>query len=99
MLNTALTVEVGKIGSHYDIWKPFTAYLLDWLNNYNPGLVYVYMGKKAEEWSDLTTNTEYKFFVKHPASAAYSGSKWDSDDIFNKISSIIINTNGNTIVW
>ena len=57
------------------------------------------MGKKAEEWSDLTTNTEYKFFVKHPASAAYSGSKWDSDDIFNKISSIIINTNGNTIVW
>ena len=37
MLNTALTVEVGKIGSHYDIWKPFTAYLLDWLNNYNTG--------------------------------------------------------------
>jgi len=31
MLNTALTVEVGKIGSHYDIWKNFTAYLLDWL--------------------------------------------------------------------
>ena len=26
MLNTALTVEIGKIGSHYDIWKPFTAY-------------------------------------------------------------------------
>jgi len=99
MLNTALTVEVGKIGSHYDIWKPFTAYLLDWLNNYNPGLIYVYMGKKAEEWSDLTTNTQYKFFVKHPASAAYNGSKWDSDDIFNKISSIITNTTGNLITW
>ena len=99
MLNTALTVEVGKIGSHYDIWKPFTAYLLDWLNNYNPGLIYVYMGKKAEEWSDLTTNTQYKFFVKHPASAAYNGSKWDSDDIFNKISSIVTNTTGNIITW
>ena len=99
MLNTALTVEVGKIGSHYDIWKPFTAYLLDWLNNYNPGLIYVYMGKKAEDWSDLTTNTQYKFFVKHPASAAYNGSKWDSDDIFNKISSIVTNTTGNIITW
>jgi uracil-DNA glycosylase len=99
MLNTALTVEVGKIGSHYNIWKPFTAYLLDWLNNYNPGLIYVYMGKKAEEWSDLTTNTQYKFFVKHPASAAYNGSKWDSDDIFNKISSIVTNTTGNIITW
>jgi len=83
MLNTALTTEVNKIGSHYDIWKPFTAYLLDWLNNYNPGLVYVFMGKKAEEWSEIideTNNT--KFFVKHPASAAYSGSKWNSNNLF-----------------
>jgi uracil-DNA glycosylase len=86
MLNTALTVEVGKIGSHYDIWKPFTAYLLDWLNNYNPGLVYVYMGKKAEEWSSLTNDeNNTKFFVKHPASAAYNRSKWDSDNLFVKI--------------
>ena len=99
MLNTALTVEVDKIGSHYDIWRKFTAYLLDWLSNYNPGLVYVYMGKKAEEWSELTTNTEYKFMVKHPASAAYNGSKWDSDNVFNKISSIVTNTTGNIITW
>ena len=99
MLNTALTVEVDKIGSHYDIWRKFTAYLLDWLSNYNPGLIYVYMGKKAEEWSELTTNTEYKFMVKHPASAAYNGSKWDSDNVFNKISSIVTNTTGNIITW
>jgi len=99
MLNTALTVEVGKIGSHYDIWKPFTAYLLDWLNNYNPGLIYVYMGKKAEEWSDLTNDNNYKFTVKHPASAAYNGSKWDSNDIFNKISKLVEENNGYKIIW
>lgn len=99
MLNTALTVEVGKIGSHYDIWKPFTAYLLDLLNNHNPGLVYVYMGKKAEEWSVLTGDNNYKFTVKHPASAVYNGSKWDSDDIFNKISAIIKNENNYEITW
>jgi len=99
MLNTALTTEVGKIGSHYDIWKPFTAYLLDWLNNYNPGLVYVYMGKKAEEWSVVTNDNNHKFYVKHPASAAYNGSKWDSDDVFNKISKIIRDTTGEIITW
>jgi uracil-DNA glycosylase len=99
MLNTALTVEVGKIGSHYDIWKPFTAYLLDWLNNYNPGLIYVYMGKKAEEWSELTKDNNYKFTVKHPASAAYNGSKWDSNDIFNKISKLVEENNGQEIIW
>ena len=99
MLNTALTVEVGKIGSHYDIWKPFTAYLLDWLNNYNTGLIYVYMGKKAEEWSELTNDNNYKFAVKHPASAAYNGSKWDSNDIFNKISEIVMKNSNFKIEW
>ena len=99
MLNTALTVEVDKIGSHYDIWKPFTAYLLDWLNNYNTGLVYVYMGKKAEEWSELTGDNNHKFFVKHPASAVYNGSKWDSNDIFNKVSAIVKKNSGNEIIW
>ena len=86
MLNTALTVEVGKIGSHYDIWRKFTAYLLDWLNTHDTGLVYVYMGKKAEEWSELTDDTtSTKYFVKHPASAAYSGGRWDSENVFMKI--------------
>ena len=86
LLNTALTTEVGKIGCHYDIWKPFTAYLFDWLNNYNPGLVYVYMGKKAEDWSEMVSDTNnIKFVVKHPASAAYTGSKWNSDNLFLKI--------------
>jgi uracil-DNA glycosylase len=99
MLNTALTTEVGKIGSHYDIWRPFTAYLLDWLNSYNTGLVYVYMGKKAEEWSILTGDTNHKFFVKHPASAAYNGSKWDSNDLFTKVSAIVTNTTGEIINW
>ena len=99
MLNTALTVEVDKIGSHYDIWRPFTTYLLDWLNNYNPGLVYVYMGKKAEEWSEMTSSNNHKFMVKHPASAAYSGGKWDCNDVFNKVSEIVKNNNGNVIKW
>jgi uracil-DNA glycosylase len=99
MLNTALTTEVHKIGAHYEIWKSFTAYLLDWLNNYNPGLIYVYMGKKAEEWSELTNDNNYKFTVKHPASAAYTGSKWDSNDIFNKISKVVMENNGYKIIW
>jgi uracil-DNA glycosylase len=100
LLNTALTTEVSKIGAHYDIWKPFTAYLLDWLNNYNPGLIYVYMGKKAEEWSVLTNdNTTYKFTVKHPASAAYSGSKWDSDNIFMRTRAIVKKISGKNINW
>jgi hypothetical protein len=57
------------------------------------------MGKKAEEWSELTNDNNYKFTVKHPASAAYNGSKWDSNDIFNKISKLVEENNGQKIVW
>ena len=100
LLNTALTTEIGKIGVHYDIWKPFTAYLLDWLNNYNSGLVYVYMGKKAEEWSDLTNDNNYKFVVSHPASAGYGKlQSWDSKDVFNQVSKIVEANNNYKIIW
>ena len=69
------------------------------LNNYNQGLIYVYMGKKAEEWSSLTNDNNYKFAVKHPASAAYNGSKWDSNNIFNEISELVKKNNDQIITW
>ena len=99
MLNTALTVEVRKIGSHYDIWHPFTSYLLDTLNVNNTGLIYVYMGKKAKEWDVLTSDFNHKFYVKHPASAAYSGSTWDSNNLFNEVSELTEKINGEPIIW
>lgn len=99
MLNTALTVQVGKTGTHHEIWKSFTAYLLDWLNNFNTGLIYVYMGKKVEEWSEITNDNNHKFFIKHPASAAYNGGKWDCNNIFQKISTLTHKINGEHINW
>ena len=29
LINTAFTVEINSIGSHYSIWKPFTEYLFE----------------------------------------------------------------------
>ena len=81
LINTALTVEVNKIGSHYSIWKSFTEYLFDTLNRHNKGLVFILMGKKAEEWAPLLSNMKiYK--VAHPASAAYRGGEWDCKNVF-----------------
>jgi hypothetical protein len=57
------------------------------------------MGKKAEEWSDMTNENNHKFFVKHPASAAYNGSKWDSDGVFTKIQTLVQELTGETIIW
>lgn len=100
MLNTALTCQIGKIGSHYDIWKTFTAHLLTYLNDNNTGIIYVFMGKKAEEWSDLIDEKfNYKFNVPHPASAAYKGGKWDSKHVFREVNKILYDNTKQQIIW
>ena len=100
LLNTALTTNVGKIGQHYLIWRPFIAYVFDWLSWHNPGLIYIYMGKKAEEWSDCVNDNNYKYYVSHPASAGYNSlPEWDSKDVFVITKDIVQKNYNFTIEW
>jgi uracil-DNA glycosylase len=102
LLNTALTVEVNKVGSHYDLWQPFIAYVIDILSWNNPGLIWIFMGKKAQELESLVSSNHYKFEISHPASAAYQkASKWECEDVFNKTNKILEANNGSSfkIQW
>lgn len=100
MLNTALTCQIGNIGSHINIWKPFITYLLDILGHYNSGIAYIFLGTKAKAWSKSIPSINYKFFVSHPASAAYKKQQqWDSNDLFNKINNVLYENNGEKITW
>ncbi len=100
MLNTALTCEVGNIGSHIDLWKPFTEYLLQTINDRYTGVIYVLLGKKAEAWEHLIDKkSNWVFKCKHPAAAAYSGGKWDSGNLFEKVNELLHSIYGEKIVW
>lgn len=100
LLNTALTTEVGKIGQHYDLWQGFTAYLFDYLNHNKKELVYIYMGKKAQEWADYVSDDNHKIFTSHPASAAYNKQKeWNSDNAFLKAQHLVAESTGYIINW
>lgn len=100
MLNTALTTTVGKSGQHYHIWKPFTAFLFDYLTWNQNGLVYIYLGKEAREWSESVNDNNYKLFASHPASAAYLKSKtWNSQEIFHKTSDLIQKNYNIKLIW
>lgn len=100
MLNCALTTNVGKVGSHYKIWQPFLAFLFDVLMYNNPGLIYVFMGKKAQEWAESIPDNNFKVFTSHPASAAHAElERWDSGDMFNKISNLVQKQFNEKIVW
>lgn len=100
LLNSSLTTEIGKIGKHYHIWAPFITFLLDMLNAYNPGLVYVFMGKQAQEWMDQVSDNNHKLTCSHPASAAYNQLEmWNCNDVFNKTSELVKKYYDYNIIW
>jgi len=99
MLNTALTTQIGTAGAHTELWKPFMKYLFDVLS-VESGLVYVFMGKVAQGWmSYVNEDGNYIFTCSHPASAAYTGGRWDSSMTFSKVSKTIKEKYNLEIKW
>ena len=98
LLNTAFTVEINSIGSHYAIWKPFTEYLFENINRHNKDIPTILMGKKAETW-ELLLNRQKLFKVAHPASAAYRGGEWDCKDVFNNVNTELEKQDKTCIDW
>ena len=101
LLNTALTTEVGKIGKHMDIWKPFVCYLIDMLNYSDKQYIYAFLGKKALDYEDLVDDVKhFTLQASHPASAAYArDSIWNCNNIFNKINQILEEREQAKIIW
>jgi len=98
LINTAFTVEVNKIGSHYNLWKPFTTYLFSNLNKNKKNTIFILMGKKAEEWETLLPDCKI-LKCSHPASAAYKGGEWDHNDVFNKANLELKKQDKPLIIW
>jgi uracil-DNA glycosylase len=94
LLNTALTCQIDKVGSHYDIWHDFIMYLLDMINLTNSGVIFILLGAKAQELESVLGQNHYILKASHPASAVYSGGTWDCNDVFNKTNEIIVANNG-----
>jgi uracil-DNA glycosylase len=100
MLNTALTCQIDKVGSHYDIWKDFLFMVIDALNYHSEGTIYVLMGKQAHSFGSYITPTSPIIKISHPASAAYAkANEWDCDDCFNKVNQTLMIQRRQPINW
>jgi uracil-DNA glycosylase len=105
MLNTSLTTEVGKIGKHFHIWKPFTNYLIDMLNHvsvyeHKSPFIWVFLGKKAQEFKELLHPSQIIIEASHPASAAYAKQKeWDCNNLFNRVNEELSKLHKSKILW
>lgn len=75
LLNTALTVEEGKAGSHSKYWEDFITNVISYISNKNP-CIWLLWGKHAQKYKHLIQgNGEGNAILTapHPAAEAYSG--------------------------
>lgn len=99
LINTAFTTQIGKPGTHYKIWEPFVSYLFDQIKADYPDMVYLFMGKKAQEWAAYTGDEANNLFVSHPASAVYSGGKWKHNNMFKELTDAVEARSNYRINW
>ena len=97
MLNSALTVEQNKVGSHTMIWRPFISDLLTRLSQYDKGIVFVLFGEQAQTFTPyIKANIIFK--EKHPAYYARTNKNLSSE-LFNQINNAIFAQYGERIIW
>lgn len=53
LLNSSLTVEAGKSGSHKDLWAPVIRSVIHALNEKEPEVVWILWGRHAQEWQSF----------------------------------------------
>lgn len=92
MLNTALTVEKGKAGSHTKYWKKFTEGVLQTIAEHRPDCIFILWGSHAKAYKPLIKNCHVLEFI-HPAYASYKKIDWECPN-FNQANSILEEANG-----
>lgn len=68
MINSALTCEFGKIGSHVNQWRPFMSKFISNMSNTATGIIYILFGRQAQTLKPYI-NGKYNDIieVEHPA--------------------------------
>lgn len=88
LLNTALTVESGRPGSHLDIWSKFTYGVMQALSEQRHTIVWVLLGNKAQEFQALVPPHHHVITAGHPSPLNRSGTFLGSK-IFTKTCNLL----------
>ena len=97
LLNTALTVCEKEPGSHLKIWKDFTNFVLNYINNYESGIVFILLGNEAKK-TNVNEFLNYRLESGHP-SPLNTSSLGFSGKVFSEANDILLKNNGITILW
>ena len=88
MINSALTVEMNKVGSHTMLWRPFISKLLKKMSEYDTGMIYVLFGGTARTFKPYIGKYNDVIEIEHPAYFARINQDMPSD-IFYEINRLL----------
>ena len=99
MINSALTVEMNKVGSHVMLWRPFIASLLKNLSENETGIIYVLFGKQAQTFKPyINKHLNTVLEENHPAYFARTREAMPHT-VFEQISKLTKGIYGIPITW
>jgi uracil-DNA glycosylase len=94
LLNSSLTVEEGKPGSHKRRWRPFIREVIKAISAHHVGVSFLFLGAAAKEFMPYVNETyHYKYSYFHPAFASKQDIDWNCP-YFNIINKNIKQQNG-----
>ena len=104
MINTALTVEKGKAGSHLKLWNEFTLELIKWISCNVKDIVWIQFGAKARIFDKFLPSSHKKVTCSHPSPlSAYTSSEsipaFIGSGIFNQANNELKSMNKEIINW
>lgn len=97
MINSALTCELNKVGSHVNQWRPFVSKLLKNLSDKETGIIYILFGSQAQTLKPYI-NERYNDIIEieHPAYFARSN-KIMPYSVFRQMNDILYGRYGERI--
>ena len=99
LLNTALSCQVGRVGSHSLMWRPIMKSLLTSLSKHVTGIVYVLMGSDAQSFEPyINKQFNHVIHIRHPSYYARTKTQMPSS-IWQEVNDILVSQNGYGIQW
>ena len=77
MINSALTCEVDKVGSHTMMWRPFITKLLKNLSEWEVGIIYILFGEQAKTLKPYI-NKNTNIILEEKTSCILRETRWEN---------------------
>jgi uracil-DNA glycosylase len=99
LLNAQLTVRKEDKGEHKKPWGKFISAVLNELNDYKPGTIYILWGKENQKLSPYLEKNNHVLTFDHPSTHCYPNNKdWHCTN-FKEANKLLIEMNNEEIKW